>query len=285
MRIALSQLAGAKYKRARGAMLMNRGNRHAKDDPGARPRIEPELRKQRPRSARLRPGVYVRTLLALALLGAVACALWASWGSLRRMGLLLEQGQQTDGRITNRYVETDEDDHRSYRAEYEFQVGGATYRGSGELKDVTEYFMPGPCKVTYLPSDPSINTINPVTGDQLGLSYLFAGFFALILLALGGFFGALFVQMVRRIARELPLARRGAAAVGVVTALVRSTDSTRTLRYRFEAEGGKVQTGQATLESERRFAVGEHLTVLYDPDRPEQALLYRELAFVSVRNG
>lgn len=102
------------------------------------------------------------------------------------------------------------------------------------------------------------------------------------LLLSGGLVGLVSLLLARRLTwwtrERLHLLREGVATVGTITH--KRTEADDMLRYFLRygyapAPGdGREREEQVSMEQWKEFEVGQPVTVLYDPDRPEQAGLY-----------
>lgn len=164
----------------------------------------------------------------------------------------------------------------SYRIQYRFEAGGRTFEGrdttsrSGyerTIVDVSRY------RVIYVRSDPTLNRFAGNDGVPLValLGALAAGTIGLA--------GSALIRAQRALDIARRIAERGQPVSGTVTRVkrqsLRGLGAVRTVEFVYDDPSGRRRRGRSPMlypSEGDRYAVGDRVRVLIDPDRPGDSL-------------
>jgi hypothetical protein len=262
--------------------------------------LEPETAGPPPRRARLPIRATLLLAVALLLLGAFVAGSGRALWEAARLGWLARAGRTTQGRVIAIQTEPGAGKgspprQAAIRYAADLPVGGGAVRRTGwiglgggpALSDGREgpsparpgaggppvYRLGQPLPVRYAPwfGGVASHPWRPDPSGRVVTLLLSGGLVLLVSLLLG--------RRLLRWAREcLHLLRHGAATVGTVThKRTEAEDSVRYfLRYGYAPapDSPREREEQVSADQWRLFQVGQPVTVLYDPDRPERAALY-----------
>ncbi len=240
--------------------------------PRARPQAatwqpEPELALPPPRRVRLGPsGRLLAMLWGSAILATGAVLYFAPRGPATVPALLEEHGVRTTGHIhrknslelaaggTTFYLYYNFADQRQDRFRSSVQVSERLYRS---------YQVDDPVEVLYLPENPLVHVVPELT-ERPKSPWLTGAILALL--------AVLVVIAAFQRRRHKRLTANGVTAAGVVSELSRrGARQTFTVTYEVQGEEKSFRTSERIPS----LTAGDRLTVLYLPDKPEDALLYR----------
>ena len=232
-----------------------------------------------PRAVRLRRIPWAPTLATLFFGGIGITVFICSWGHLLLLGLSQWDGAVVAGHITDKFRSGKGNGKRNVA--YAYEADGVSYTGKVRIKtDEDEKVKIGdPIQVRYWPTWPTFSSSieSPEiaeTGDSLCLG-LFAIFWnGLMIVIFWGWWGSLFAQ--RRVVRfGIPT-----AAVVIGKEIVRGKGGGPRVTYCFSSPDGsgnliKRDAGMAISKSDyEALVLQQRVTVLYDPEHPEQGLIY-----------
>lgn len=253
--------------------------------------IEPELRQNPPRRvvSRAQPAKWGARLRGCAGGGCLGCALSAIfvlglflslWAGLAL--LILPFGTTTQGTITAHELTRGQSPRygssESYLLTFEFRPPGAarTYQGEGAVGGETFLRLRDgdSTKVRYFAFAPGLRPLLE-EGVSPWLMILFVGPLGLLMLLIGGLpVLGLLPQPGKR------LVKRGVPVAAIVTA---RAGNNATFCFRVSNAQGETRVIEATQyispQSATHPPVGAVVTVLFDPRRPQRALIYQACAW------
>lgn len=231
---------------------------------------EPELLAPTPRRVRLAPlaRVIVFSWTAMILVGGFL--VWERVAALKpghpARTVIDEAGAQGVATVHEKRVRETADGEPRYYLYYHFtNEGGRELRASAQVSEqiYRRYDEGDQLEVVYLPEDLALHYLPAITRSEKTIR---------IGLAVGAVLLVLAVVLDTQRRRHKRLVSRGEAAAAVVERVTRR-GSARAYEARYKV-GGREGVVKA-VERGRTIEPGDLATVLYDPSKPEEVLLYR----------
>ena len=210
-------------------------------------------------------GIALLVVAAMMLLGAVAAGIGLGTTAGRQgkeHRLLLEQGANTDARITRLWRSGGED--QQHWVSYRFTVQERAYetRKTVPARIWQKLTVGSSLPVRFLPSNPKVNHPSGWNDTPMPPWVPYLVSLALVVAAWG---------CTIRLRTEMRLLTEGRPAPGTVTGQRRTKDGT-VIRYEFQLLNGATAKGRG--QTRRPPAIGSQICVLYDPENPRRNAPY-----------
>lgn len=250
--------------------------------PESTPLPGPELLSIPPRAVEYRPKAFVFRAVFFGILFAFA-VLAAAFGiqDNRRLRELQSNGVPVNGVVTGEYIKGANPSY--YHVYYGYTIAGQYYSGESRVSETTYMAaqIGGPAVIYVLRGDPSYSNMGPVTSAELDQQPRY--WFILEVLGILTFgYMAFGIDVYFR--AQYKLLRDGVTAEAKITQIFGGKSSSNaTVKCTYETAQGPITRGfNTTGRSVAGLGAGSTVTVIYNPAKPKQGMLYKDIRMVTV---